>query len=190
MSPLARSGTLGVFRSLNLLALAPLAARAPIYGRLLWALLRDDRIPAAHKAVLGLAAGYLISPVDLVPEWIPGVGALDDLVVVALALDVFLEHVPEEVLAQTLHDLDIDRRELDRDLGRVRRLVPRPVRAAAMGLPRTLERAAALLRGSGLDRRLRRGVERAVVGEDVWRARHARRVNDERESTMRGETTA
>jgi uncharacterized membrane protein YkvA (DUF1232 family) len=49
-------------------------------------LLHDSRVPRSRKFVLGLVAGYLLCPVDLVPDFIPVAGQLDDAIVLALAL--------------------------------------------------------------------------------------------------------
>jgi uncharacterized membrane protein YkvA (DUF1232 family) len=46
----------------------------------------DPRVPRADKIVAGLALGYLVSPVDLIPDWLLGVGQADDLAVIALAV--------------------------------------------------------------------------------------------------------
>jgi uncharacterized membrane protein YkvA (DUF1232 family) len=145
----------GLFRTLNYLAFVPLAARAPMYGRLIWSLLRDERIPRAQKAILGLAAGYLASPIDLVPDFVPVLGALDDLAIAVLAIDIFLEGVPEALLQEKLVELDIDRSALERDLGQVRRIVPRPVRRLAGRLPGLIDDVGLLVQRSGVERRLR-----------------------------------
>jgi uncharacterized membrane protein YkvA (DUF1232 family) len=49
-------------------------------------LIGDERIPRAKKIPLVLLAGYLASPIDLVPDFIPVAGQLDDAILVALAL--------------------------------------------------------------------------------------------------------
>jgi uncharacterized membrane protein YkvA (DUF1232 family) len=49
-------------------------------------LIGDSRIPRAKKIPLVLLAGYLVSPIDLVPDFIPVAGQLDDAILVALAL--------------------------------------------------------------------------------------------------------
>lgn len=46
----------------------------------------DPRVPRSDKIVAGLAAAYLVSPVDVVPDWIPLFGQADDLAVMTLAL--------------------------------------------------------------------------------------------------------
>jgi uncharacterized membrane protein YkvA (DUF1232 family) len=49
-------------------------------------LLRDPRVPLWRKVVLALVLAYLIMPIDLVPDFIPVAGQLDDAILVALAL--------------------------------------------------------------------------------------------------------
>ncbi len=130
-----------LFSTLNWIALTPLASRAPMYGRLLVELVADKRIPLAHKALLGFAAGYLVMPIDVVPDFIPVIGRMDDAVIVILALDLFLEAVPAAVLQEKLTELGMDGRQLERDLEKIRRFVPRPVRAIVRRLPDLLDRA-------------------------------------------------
>lgn len=71
---------------------------APQLVRLVWRLARDQRVPARPKAMLLFLGGYLVSPIDLVPDWFPAVGYADDLLVAAFALDQILNRVPEEVV--------------------------------------------------------------------------------------------
>jgi uncharacterized membrane protein YkvA (DUF1232 family) len=49
-------------------------------------LARDSRIPRSRRAVLWLVLGYLAFPLDLVPDFLPGIGQLDDAVLLGLAL--------------------------------------------------------------------------------------------------------
>lgn len=142
-------------RILNYLAFLPLASRVPVYGRLVLALLRDPRVPAWRKAILAGAAGYVAAPFDLVPDDLPIVGALDDAVVLLLAVELFLDGLPRDVLTETLEALEIDAAAFDRDRAQVRRLIPRPIRHVAMRLPHTARAAGSLARQLGVDRRLR-----------------------------------
>jgi len=63
-----------------------LALLLPNLIRLFGGLLRDARVPLRAKIVLAVASVWLASPIDLIPEFIPIVGSLDDAVVAALAL--------------------------------------------------------------------------------------------------------
>jgi uncharacterized membrane protein YkvA (DUF1232 family) len=58
--------------------------------RLLWRMFRDPAVPMRAKSVLPVIALYLAMPFDLIPDFIPLLGQLDDLLVVALGLGVFL----------------------------------------------------------------------------------------------------
>ena len=60
---------------------------------------RDPRVPRRAKVAVALAGLWLLSPIDLVPEFLPVIGPLDDVVVVALALRYAARQVPREVLA-------------------------------------------------------------------------------------------
>jgi uncharacterized membrane protein YkvA (DUF1232 family) len=124
----------------------PVATRAPLYGRLIVELALDGRVPWSRKAILGLAAAYVISPVDLVPDYIPFISRLDDVVVTIVALDLFLEGVPRELMIEKMYTLGIDGRELERDMEAARRLLPLPIRSLVRRLPALMEAGAELVR--------------------------------------------
>ncbi len=63
-------------------------------------LLRDPRVPRGAKIWLGVAVVWIVSPIDLVPEFIPVVGPLDDAIVAALVLRHLLRRTPREVLVE------------------------------------------------------------------------------------------
>jgi uncharacterized membrane protein YkvA (DUF1232 family) len=63
-----------------------LALLLPNLIRLFGGLLRDGRVPLRAKIVLAIASLWLASPIDLIPDFIPIVGSLDDAIVGALAL--------------------------------------------------------------------------------------------------------
>ena len=129
-------------RMLSLLAFMPIASRIPDYARLVTALVLDERMPTERKILLGAAAGYLVVGRDIIPDDIPIIGGLDDLVIVVLAVDLFLDGVPRDLLDEKLIELDIDRAAFDRDVAQIRRLTPGPVR-------RTIRRVPALIAGAG-----------------------------------------
>ena len=145
----------GLLRALNLVPFLPLAGRAPMYARLLWALARDPRVPNTRKALLGLAGVYIVSPFDIVPERIPLIGALDDVAVMVLAIDVFLEGLPETLVNEKLVELGIPPSELESDLARVRKLVPAPIRALVGRVPGAIDRLAAKASESGVDKKVK-----------------------------------
>ncbi|MBI3746114.1 MAG: DUF1232 domain-containing protein [Chloroflexi bacterium] len=155
-----RSGGGSIRRAVGMLALIPLANRAPSYSRLLWALVMDDRTPAARKAVLGGAFGYLVLGRDLIPDNVPILGGLDDFVVVALALEVFIDGVDDAVLNEHLAALDIDRAAFEDDINRLRRILPGPVRRTARRLPGLIQASAGAWQHSGLGPRLRAWITR------------------------------
>jgi uncharacterized membrane protein YkvA (DUF1232 family) len=63
-------------------------------------LLRDPRVPRRHKLMLGALVGYLALPFDLVPDFIPVAGHLDDVLVVALTLRAVLKGTGGELLRE------------------------------------------------------------------------------------------
>jgi len=154
------SGGPGVLRVLGLLPFLPLAGRAPLYARLLLALARDPRVPGSRKALLGLAAAYVLSPIDLIPERLPIIGSLDDVAVMLLAVDVFLEGLPEGLMQEKLIELGASPTELDGDLQRVRKMIPKPMREAASQIPAAVDGVAAFVTDHGIDRRVRELIAR------------------------------
>jgi uncharacterized membrane protein YkvA (DUF1232 family) len=58
----------------------------------------DPRVPRRAKVVLLVAAVWVASPIDLIPEFLPVIGPLDDILVVALALRYAGRAVPRELL--------------------------------------------------------------------------------------------
>ncbi len=65
----------------------------PDVARLIARLAADPGLPRAAKIALGAAAVYLLSPVDLIPDFIPFVGYVDDLLLAAVVLDGILNWV-------------------------------------------------------------------------------------------------
>ena len=59
---------------------------------------RDPRVPTRAKLAVAAAGLWVLSPIDLIPEFLPVIGPLDDVVVVALAFRYAARRVPAEVL--------------------------------------------------------------------------------------------
>ena len=72
----------------------------PGFFRLYWRLLLDARVSIWPKALLVLSLVYLISPVDFIPDFIPVIGELDDLVVLLGAAKLFIYLCPREVVQE------------------------------------------------------------------------------------------
>jgi uncharacterized membrane protein YkvA (DUF1232 family) len=142
-------------RALGMMAFLPLASRAPVYARLILALIVDDRTPASRKVLLAGAAGYLLVGRDIVPDDVPILGGLDDLVVVVLAVDLFLDGVPEALLAEKIAELGIDRSAFDDDIARIRRLTRGPVRKTMRRIPGLIGQAGEAIDHSGIGPRVR-----------------------------------
>jgi len=73
---------------------------------LLWRLLKDRRVPWWAKALLPALLLYLAMPVDLIPDFIPVLGHLDDLLIVLLVVAVLLRAVPPEATEEHLSSLE------------------------------------------------------------------------------------
>ena len=63
-------------------------------------LLGDDRVPRRAKLALALLPAYLALPFDLVPDFVPVAGQLDDAILVALVLAYVVRHVGRDVVAE------------------------------------------------------------------------------------------
>jgi uncharacterized membrane protein YkvA (DUF1232 family) len=61
---------------------------------------KDPRVPRRVKLAVGFAGLWVLSPIDLIPEFIPVIGPLDDIVVVALALRYAARRIPPEALIE------------------------------------------------------------------------------------------
>jgi hypothetical protein len=95
-----------------------------------------------------------------VPDELPVLGGIDDLVVVVLAVDLFLEGIPEELLAEKLGELGIDRRAFEADVARIRRLTPGPIRRTLHRVPDGIASAGAMVQQSGLGPKIRAWIDK------------------------------
>ncbi len=67
---------------------------------LAWQLLWDNRVPLSTKLVPLLAALYVVSPIDIIPDYLLGIGQVDDLLLVLIGMRMFISLSPPEVVAQ------------------------------------------------------------------------------------------
>jgi uncharacterized membrane protein YkvA (DUF1232 family) len=61
---------------------------------------RDPRVPWYAKAVALAVAAYALSPIDLIPDFIPVIGYLDDLIIVPLGIVLAVRLIPADILAE------------------------------------------------------------------------------------------
>jgi uncharacterized membrane protein YkvA (DUF1232 family) len=61
---------------------------------------RDPRVPWYAKALAAATAAYALSPIDLIPDFIPVIGYLDDLVIVPVAIAIIVWLLPDNVMAE------------------------------------------------------------------------------------------
>jgi uncharacterized membrane protein YkvA (DUF1232 family) len=61
---------------------------------------KDPRVPRRAKVLVAFASLWVLSPIDLIPEFLPVIGPLDDIVVLALALRYAARHTPREAIIE------------------------------------------------------------------------------------------
>src|SRR3982074_897192 len=65
-----------------------------------WIAARDPRVPWYAKALALAVAAYALSPIDLIPDFIPVLGYLDDLIIVPLGIWLVIALIPEDVMRE------------------------------------------------------------------------------------------
>ena len=119
---------------------ARIVVKLPTSARMVWGLVRDPRTPIGLKAMLLAALAYVVMPVDLIPDVIPILGQADDLTVLMLVLDLFIQNAPAEVRAEHLERARNGTSDLDRDLARLRVLMGDRFDRIKDDLPELLDR--------------------------------------------------
>src|SRR5213594_185965 len=61
---------------------------------------RDPRVPWYAKALAAAVAGYALSPIDLIPDFVPVLGYLDDLIIVPAGIVLAIKLIPAPVMAE------------------------------------------------------------------------------------------
>jgi len=86
--------------------------RAETYA--LYLAYRDPRVPWYSKAFAALVVGYAFSPIDLIPDFIPILGYLDDLILVPIGITIALKMIPNEVMVDARQKAEISIGKVDR----------------------------------------------------------------------------
>jgi len=119
---------------------ARLVLKLPTYARVVWGIERDPRTPIGLKAMLAAALAYVVFPIDLIPDAIPILGQADDLTVLLLVLDLFIQNAPPEVRAEHALRARNGTADLDRDLVKLRAVMGSRYDEVRDNLPELLER--------------------------------------------------
>jgi uncharacterized membrane protein YkvA (DUF1232 family) len=122
------------------LRMTRLVVKLPTYVRVVWGIVRDPRTPIGLKSMLVAALAYVVLPIDLVPDAIPILGQADDLTVLLLVLDMFIQNAPPEVRAEHTARARNGTADLDRDLARLRSLMGTRFDTVRDHLPELLDR--------------------------------------------------
>lgn len=73
-----------------------------------WLAIRDPRTPWYARAWGCLIAAYALSPIDLIPDFVPFIGMIDDLLILPLGIWVFVKLVPGDLFAEHLRVAEIE----------------------------------------------------------------------------------
>ena len=103
----------------------------PRFLRLLWGLVMDPRVAMVDKALVAGAIAYIVMPIDLIPDFIPFLGEVDDVYLLVLALRRLLQNAGRTVLLSHWTGDPVDLRELN---------LKKVMMAAAFFLPRRVRR--------------------------------------------------
>lgn len=126
--------------STRYMRMARIVVKLPTYARMVWGIMRDPRTPIGLKGLLAAALAYVVLPVDLIPDVIPILGQADDLTVLLLVLDLFIQNAPAEVRAEHAARARSGNADLDRDLQRLRGLMGHRFDDIRDNLPDLLDR--------------------------------------------------
>jgi uncharacterized membrane protein YkvA (DUF1232 family) len=122
------------------LRMGRLVIKLPTYARVVWGVVRDPRTPLGLKGLLLAALAYVVMPVDLIPDAIPILGQADDLTVLLLVLDMFIQNAPPEVRAEHTTRAKNGTADLDQDLAKLRHLMGDRFDTIRDNLPELLDR--------------------------------------------------
>jgi len=107
----------------------------PRLGRMLISLAADRDVPTAVKVILAALAVYLVSPVDIIPDFIPWVGYLDDLILAAVVVDGVLNFVDRPLVLRYWPGSADSLERVAAVARRLARWVPNRIKARIFGSP-------------------------------------------------------
>ena len=105
----------------------------PDFLRLLLRLMRDARVPAAEKAMVIGTIVYVISPLDLLPDFVPFLGQVDDIYLVSLVILRLLARTPSEVMTEHWEGRGNLPKVVDKILKAAKYILPSKIRHILLG---------------------------------------------------------
>jgi uncharacterized membrane protein YkvA (DUF1232 family) len=97
----------GVIKNLGWRGFFQLLVHLPRFLKLFFRLVSDPRVTLAPKLVILGVLAYLVLPTDLVPDFIPGLGQADDVIVLLAGLKLFLRLCPPEVVQEHVKAISV-----------------------------------------------------------------------------------
>ena len=74
--------------------------------RIAWKLMWDGRVPFSAKLVPIIAVVYILSPIDIMPDLIPGLGQLDDVAILLLGVQAFIALSPQDIVKRIRAEIE------------------------------------------------------------------------------------
>jgi len=113
--------------------MAELLLFVPNLIRLLFSLLRDKRVSKSDKAILAGTLIYVISPIDIIPDFIPFIGQVDDAYLLAISILRLLNRADRRVVLDHWHG-EVDIKELVTTMASVAEVfLPKPIKSVLRG---------------------------------------------------------
>lgn len=83
----------------------------------LYLMRKDKRVPRKAKILISIAVGYALSPVDLIPDFIPFLGQLDDILIVPTLVGMALKSIPKELFEE--YKAQVQQKKLNKRFGKI-----------------------------------------------------------------------
>lgn len=100
-----RLGSLAILQRLGLHKCFQLILHLPNFVKLFLRLMKEPRVSLSPKLIPLALLGYLIMPIDLLPDFVPGLGQMDDALVIFLGLRLFLKLCPKKVVEEHVRSI-------------------------------------------------------------------------------------
>ena len=80
--------------------------------KMLYFALKDEKLPLLPRVLIILALGYALSPIDLIPDFIPVLGYIDDMVIVPFLMGLAIKFIPQEIFERAKEQAEKEKIEL------------------------------------------------------------------------------